>query len=190
MNEEIKKTWKAAIYIRISKENGDDTLENQQNAITEHLNILGNIKICSIKVDDGYSGLNSNRPAFQEMLKKIECGEIDCVAVRDLSRLSRNCIEAGRYIQEIFPKKGIRFISVYEDFDFVKAPEYNISAMVGFRNIVNEDYSYNLSQSVKSGLTQGYKAGKYLGAFTVYGYRKSSTDRYRLELDPVAAKVV
>jgi DNA invertase Pin-like site-specific DNA recombinase len=185
----ITKVWNADIYIRISKENSEDTLENQFTAIAEHLNTIGSILINSVRVDEGYSGLHSNRPAFQETLGRIQRGEIDCVAVRDLSRLSRNYLEAGRYIQEFFPAHGIRFISVFEGFDFTKAPEYSILMMIGFRNLVNEEYSRSLSQSVISALSQGYANGKYMGAFPVYGYKKSPDDRHRLVPDPVPAKV-
>ena len=190
MIEKQQRRWKAVIYIRISNENGEDMLENQQNVVTEYLNMLGNIEVCSIKIDDGYSGLNSDRPAFQELLCEIQQGKFDCVAVRDLSRLSRNHIEAGRYIQDVFPQLGMRFISVFEGFDFTKAPEYNIAVMVGFRNLVNEEYSRNLSQRVKVGLSQGYKDGRFLGAFAAYGYKKSLYDRHKLEPDHIPAKVV
>jgi DNA invertase Pin-like site-specific DNA recombinase/ssDNA-binding Zn-finger/Zn-ribbon topoisomerase 1 len=190
MSKTSQKIWRAVIYIRISKENGEDTLGNQLKTVAEHLELLGNINVCAVKIDDGHSGLHTNRPAFQEMLNAIRHGEIDCVAVRDLSRLSRNYIDAGRYIQEIFPAQGVRFISVFEGFDFVKTPQYNVMMMVGFRNLVNEEYSRNLSQSVKSALSQGYTDGKYLGAFSVYGYQRSSGSRHHLEPDPIAAKVV
>lgn len=190
MSDAIQRKWKAAIYVRISKENGDDTLDNQRNTVAEYLRRLGNIEICGIKVDDGYSGLNCNRPAFQELLYDIQQEKIDCVAIRDLSRLSRNYIEAGRYIQQIFPSLGVRLISVFEGLDLVKAPEYNVSVMVSFRNIVNEEYSRNISCNIQSVLSKGRQEGKYLGAFAAYGYRKSSGSRYRLEPDPAAAEVV
>ncbi|MEA4892473.1 MAG: recombinase family protein [Peptococcaceae bacterium] len=184
------KIWKAAIYIRISKDNGEDTLESQEFIVTKHLNALGNVRICTVKIDDGYSGLHCDRPAFREMLRDIEQGRIDCVAVRDLSRFSRNYIDAGRYIQKIFPSLGVRFISVFERIDFMKAPDHNDSFMLSVRNVVNEAYLRNLSQNIKSSLQQGYREGKYLNAFSPYGYRKSQTDKYRLKPDPQAAETV
>jgi DNA invertase Pin-like site-specific DNA recombinase len=132
---EKQKLWKAAIYIRISKENGDDTLENQKNIILDYLNQFSDIQICSIKIDDGYSGLNCVRPAFQEMLQDIRSGSINCVVVRDLSRLSRNYIDAGSYINTIFPALGVRFISTLEGLDITGKMDDNSFLLVSIKNI-------------------------------------------------------
>lgn len=112
------------------------------------------------------------------------------MAVRDLSRFSRNYIDAGRYIQQIFPALGVRFISVLENMDFLTAPKHNDLLMLGVKNIFNEAYIRSLSRNIQSSLQYGYAAGKYLGAFAPYGYMKSPADKYRLESDPVTAPVV
>ena len=187
---ETQKLWKAAIYIRISKENGDDTLENQKSIVVDYLNEFNDIQICSIKTDDGYSGLNCARPAFQEMLQDIQSGSINCVVVRDLSRLSRNYIDAGSYIKTIFPSLGVRFISVLEGLDITDKMEDNPFLLVSVKNIINEEYLRQISKSTKGSLQNGYLEGKYMGASPVYGYRRSSIDRHKLEVEHSAAEVV
>ena len=190
MSNPAQRVWNTAIYIRVSKENGDDTLENQLFSVTEHLKKLGDTKICTVKIDDGYSGLNIDRPAFQEMLNEIRCGSIDCVAVRDLSRLSKDHIEAGRYIHRIFPAQGVRFLSALEDLDFTKAPEYSESLMLDVKNLMNEEYSRHLSRNIRSVFQQKYMNGKYIGAFAIYGYFKSPEDKNKLVVDETVASVV
>lgn len=190
MSELSAKTWKAAIYVRISKDNGEDTLENQESIVIKHLFKLHNVQLCSIHVDDGYSGLHSTRPAFQEMLSEIERGEINCVVVRDLSRFSRNHIDTGRYIQKIFPSLGVRFISVLDKMDFLTAPSRNDLLMLGIKSVFNEDYICNLSRNIQRTLRSGYAQGKYLGAYAPYGYVKSPLDKHRLEPDPQTEMVV
>lgn len=123
MNTYIKSTlntddkiWKAAIYVRLSKEDGDkeesDSITNQKALIREYIKSMPEICICSERVDDGYSGVNFERPDFTAMMGDIKAGQINCIIVKDLSRFGRNYIETGKYIQKLFPFLGVRFIAV------------------------------------------------------------------------------
>ena len=120
------KIYKAAIYVRLSKEDGDvsdaskaesNSISNQKELIKDFLKDKQDIVIVSERVDDGYSGVNFERPAFQLMLEDIKQGKVDCVVVKDLSRFGRNYIESGRYIEKIFPMLGVRFIAINDNYD-------------------------------------------------------------------------
>ena len=120
------KIYKAAIYVRLSKEDGDvsgvskaesNSISNQKELIREFLKNKEDIVVVSERVDDGYSGVDFERPAFQLMLEDIKQGKVDCVVVKDLSRFGRNYIESGRYIEKIFPMLGVRFIAINDNYD-------------------------------------------------------------------------
>ena len=115
------KQYKAAIYIRLSKDDGDkpesNSVTNQRDLIRSYLKSKPEIEVCSERVDDGYSGVSFERPAIKELLADIKAGIIDCVVVKDLSRFGRNYIETGRYIEQVFPFLGVRFIAINDGFD-------------------------------------------------------------------------
>jgi len=106
----------ADIYLRLSKEDGDkdesDSIANQRSLIMDFVNSVPDIRVHKVRIDDGYSGVDFNRPAFIEMMEDIKAGTVNCVIVKDFSRFGRNYIEAGRYIQILFPGIGVRFIAV------------------------------------------------------------------------------
>ena len=111
-----KDIYNADIYLRLSKEDGDkeesDSITNQKELILDFLKSRIDIKVHAIRIDDGYSGVNFERPAFQEMLEDIKKGIVNCVVTKDLSRFGRNHIEVGKYIEKIFPYLGVRFIAI------------------------------------------------------------------------------
>lgn len=121
-----KKIYHAAIYVRLSKEDGDvatagkresNSISNQKDLIKNFLKDKKDIVVVSERVDDGYSGSNFERPAFQMMLEDIKKGIVDCVVVKDLSRFGREYIDAGKYIERLFPALGVRFIAVNDHYD-------------------------------------------------------------------------
>ena len=116
--------YNADIYLRLSKEDGDkeesDSIGNQRALILDFLKTQPNIRLHKIRIDDGYSGVDFNRPSFIEMIEDIKAGTVNCVLVKDFSRFGRNYIEAGKYIQVLFPRSGIRFIAVNENYDSTK----------------------------------------------------------------------
>lgn len=185
--------YDADLYLRLSREDGDkeesDSIINQKELILEFLKSRKNIRIHAIRIDDGYSGVNFERPAFQEMLKDIKNGTVNCVITKDLSRFGRNHIEVGKYIEKIFPYLGVRFIAINDNYDSLsKDSQSNI--IVPFKNLINDAYCRDISTKIRSSLEVKRKRGDFVGAFAPYGYRKSEEDKNRLEIDEEAAEVV
>ncbi len=190
--------WHVAVYVRLSKEDGDklesDSIQNQKRIIEQHIKYLENQgeQIASVEVysDDGYPGGNFDRPEYQRMMRDIEAGTVNCVIFKDNSRLGRNYPELGRLMEEYFPQKGIRVISVLNHIDSLKDPHGYCSAIVSFSNIMNDDYIRQLSIKIKSTFAMKRERGEFLGSYAPYGYMKSPEDRHKLVVDPEAAEVV
>lgn len=190
--------WYIGEYDRLSKEDGDkpesDSILNQHRIISNHIAYMKQQgeKVISVKQysDDGYAGGNFRRPAFQRLMQDIELGKLNCVIFKDLSRLGRNYPELGKLMEDYFPQKGIRVISVLNNIDSVKNPEIYCSAIVSFSNIVNDDYIRQLSVKIKSTLNMKRTSGEFIGNYAPYGYSKSPEDRHKLVIDPEAAEIV
>ena len=190
--------WYIAIYVRLSKEDGDklesDSIQNQKGIIEQHIKYLqgqGEI-IASVEIysDDGYSGGNFERPNYKRMIADIEAGKINCVIFKDNSRLGRNYPELGRLMEEYFPEKGVRIISVLNHIDSLKDPQGYCSAIVSFSNIMNDDYIRQLSLKIKCTFAMKRERGEFLGNYAPYGYMKSPEDKHKLIIDPEAAEIV
>ena len=190
--------WYIAIYVRLSKEDGDklesDSIQNQKGIIEQHIKYLqgqGEI-IASVEIysDDGYSGGNFERPNYKRMIADIEAGKINCVIFKDNSRLGRNYPELGRLMEEYFPQKGVRVISVLNHIDSLKDPQGYCSAIVSFSNIMNDDYIRQLSLKIKCTFAMKRERGEFLGNYAPYGYMKSPEDKHKLIIDPEAAEIV
>ncbi len=200
MEEKISKTYQAAIYLRLSREDGDvdegmklvsNSISNQKALIMDFLKSHAEIKEYSVYVDDGYSGVNFDRPNFQRMLDDIRKGNVNCVIVKDLSRFGRNYIEAGRYIEKVFPMLGVRFIAITDNYDSLEAQGgYGGDMVVPFKNLINDAYCRDISIKIRSHLEMKRKKGEYIGAFAVYGYRKDERNKNQLVIDEYAAGVV
>lgn len=188
------RTYRAALYVRLSKEDGDkeesDSIVNQKDLIRSFLADKQDIRICAECVDDGYSGANFDRPDFKRMIREIEAGRIDCVVVKDLSRFGRNFVEAGRYIDQIFPALGIRFIAVNDNYDSINGRTSSDKILIPFKNLINDAYCRDISIKVRSQLEIKRKKGDFIGSFAVYGYLKDPSDRHKLIVDDYAAAVV
>ena len=188
-----QKTYKACVYARLSQEDGDkaesDSITSQKALIREYISYHPEIKIVSEKSDDGYSGVNFERPAFQEMMEEIRAGKINCVVVKDLSRFGRNYIEAGNYIEKVFPFLGVRFIAVNDDYDSSER-RHSDSLIVPFKNLINDAYCKDISVKIRTQLEIKRKKGQYTGPNAVYGYRKDEEDHNHLVPDPFASEVV
>lgn len=198
MKADNSKVYQAAIYLRLSKEDGDvaaggrpesNSISNQKDLIMDYVGKHPEIHVHSVRVDDGYSGVDFNRPNFQQMLDDIRTGSVNCVIVKDLSRFGRNYIEAGRYIEKIFPMMGVRFIAVTDGYDSLNNAGGS-EMMVPFKNLINDAYSRDISIKIRSNLEVKRKRGEYIGAFVSYGYRKSEEDKNRIVVDEYAAGVV
>lgn len=194
MSTNLNSIYIADAYYRLSKEDGDkvesDSIVNQKALIKEFLRVHPDIHIHEEKVDDGYTGVNFERPAFQSMLEDIKSGKVNCVIVKDLSRFGRNYIEAGRYIEKIFPYLGVRFIAINDNIDTVSGLDASEEMLIPFKNLINDAYCRDISIKVRSHLDIKRKNGQYIGSFAPYGYKKSSKNKNQLVIDEPAADVV
>lgn len=193
------KIYKAAIYVRLSKEDGDvsdaskaesNSISNQKELIRDFLKDKQDIVIVSERVDDGYSGVNFERPAFQLMLEDIKQGKVDCVVVKDLSRFGRNYIESGRYIEKIFPMLGVRFIAINDNYDSLTGKSQTDEIVIPFKNLINDAYCRDISIKIRSHLDVKRRKGEFIGSFTIYGYAKDEHDHNKIVIDEYAAGVV
>lgn len=186
--------YNADIYLRLSKEDGDkeesDSIINQKELILEFLKSREDIRIHAVRVDDGYSGVNFERPAFQQMLGDIKTGKVNCVVTKDLSRFGRNHIEVGKYIEKIFPYLGVRFIAINDNFDSLTNDTQVNNIIIPFKNLINDTYCRDISIKIRSSLEVKRKRGDFVGPFAPYGYQKSETNNNKLEIDEEAAEVV
>ncbi len=184
--------FKAIKYIRLSytddKSVESNSVSNQRKLIDDFIVQHPEIEVAAEKVDDGYSGVLFDRPAFMEMMELIKRGEANCVIVKDLSRLGREYIETGRYLRRIFPAYGVRFIAINDNLDTLteKADEISVSV----KNIMNEAYSRDISVKTRTALDIKRRTGDFVGAFTVYGYLKTGDKHKSLIVDTFAANVV
>ena len=198
-NKQFKKIYHAAIYVRLSKEDGDvagaskaesNSISNQKELIRDFLKDKEDIVVVSERVDDGYSGSSFERPGFQQMLEDIRRGVVDCVVVKDLSRFGREYIDTGRYIERLFPALGVRFIAVNDHYDSLRGDGQGDEILVPFKNLINDAYCRDISVKIRSHLEVKRRNGEFIGAFAPYGYQKDGEDRHRLVVDAYAAGVV
>ena len=182
------------IYTRRSFDDLDDlesnTIVNQKNMIIEFLNNLPNVIVVEYYVDDGYSGTNFNRPGFQDMMNDIKNGRINAIVVKDLSRLGRNYIELGKYIEEIFPLYDLRIIAINDNIDSHLNPESVNSLMVPIKNLMNENYAQDISKKVSSAYQTMAKKGLFSSGTTPYGYTFDPNDKHHLIIDESEAIIV
>ena len=193
-----KEFYNVAIYLRLSRDDEDidgskaesNSISSQRDMIRSFIRKQDNMEIYDIYVDDGWSGANFDRPEFKRMMKDIEAGHVDCVIVKDLSRLGRDYIEAGRLIQKTFPAFSVRFIALTDHFDSLTADYNETSLVVPVKNFVNDSYSRDISGKVRSHQKVKRENGDFIGAFAVYGYKKSADNRNLLVPDDYAADIV
>ena len=190
--------YQAAAYVRLSKEdmgsaNGlrseSNSISNQKQLILDFVKDKADIKIVSIREDDGYTGTDYDRPDFQRMMDDIRAGVVNCVIVKDLSRFGREYINAGKYIDRLFPYYGVRLIAINDGIDTVtrsSSDDFNIM----LKNLMNDNYCRDISIKIRSQLQVKRKNGEFIGAFAPYGYCKSEEDKNKLVIDEYAATVV
>ena len=197
MLEQIEKTiYKVAIYIRLSKEDVDrgydesESIKNQRTLLTEYVQKLDwKYKLIDTYVDQGFTGTNFNRPDFQRMIKDIELGKINMVVTKDLSRLGRDYIETGEYIEKWFPENKVRYVSVTDGIDTFETSNGN-NDIAPFKSILNDMYSKDLSKKIRTAMHTMQKQGKWVGGKTPFGYIKDSNDKNKLIIYEPEAKIV
>ena len=202
MNQE---PFQAAMYLRLSRDDSDvgaaagrdgglksesNSIGNQRELIRAFIRGQQDIELYDIYVDDGFSGSNFDRPEFKRMLSDIEVGKVNCVIVKDLSRFGRDYIEAGRYIQKIFPSLSVRFIALTDHYDSLHADAGESGIILPVKNFINDSYCRDISVKVKSQFEVKRKNGECIAPFALYGYKKADHNKNRLEPDDYAAEIV
>ena len=185
--------YNVGIYCRLSREDNKGgnvnlslSIENQQAMLEKHVNEKGWV-VYKVYVDDDFTGTNFNRPGFQEMMSDIEDGKINCVITKDLSRLGRNYIEAGRH-REIFADYGVRYIALHDNHDSENAGQNNIT--VPILEIMNENYAAEISRKVRYTKKLMAEQGKFANSRPPYGYLKSPEDKHKLIVDENVAHII
>jgi DNA invertase Pin-like site-specific DNA recombinase len=179
-----------AAYVRLSVEdrtNKGSSIATQQQIISAFVDESPELRIYDTYIDSGVSGVTFERPSFQRMLHDATAGKIQCVVVKDLSRLGRNAIDTGYYAENVFPQLGIRLISITDNYD---SSAYNDGIRLPMINLINEAYAFDISKKTKSQVKVAMAAGIYVGGRPPYGYMRSPNDRHKLIVDESAAVVV
>lgn len=194
MSESMTKVWNACGYVRLSREDGDreesNSVTGQKDLIRDFFARNPDLHEYGMKVDDGFTGSNFQRPAFQEMIADVKAGKINCIVVKDLSRFGRDHLEAGEYIERIFPFLGVRFIAINDHYDSLHSDGDSDALILSVKNLINEAYCRDISIKVRSQLEIKRRHGDFIGSFAVFGYQKDPDDHNRLMVDEYAAGVV
>lgn len=179
-----------ALYCRLSKDDGTNnesmSISTQKTMLKDYAKRNGFLN-CQFYVDDGYSGTNYDRPAFRQLIEDIQDGEVSTLITKDLSRLGRNYLETGTYIEVFFPNHNVRYIAINDGVDSIDNTQMDITP---FRNIINEMYAKDTSRKIKSALHARRMQGKYMATTAPFGYQKDEKDHNHLVIDEVTAPVV
>lgn len=190
--EPVAAVYSTAIYARLSREdnlNGSDSIENQLAIIEAYLFSHPYLKEAGTYIDNGFTGTDFDRPNWQRLMEDVKDRKINCIVVKDLSRLGRNYIETGEFLEKICPFFGIRFIAINDNFD-TETAEANGQLSVSLSNIINDYYAKDISRKVTSALRTKMENGEYIGKWEKYGYLKSPENRNQLVVNPETAPVV
>lgn len=184
---------RVALYIRLSVEDNKKrgcSIENQKLVLNDFLADKPEFVVYDTYIDNGATGTNFHRVGFQQMLSDIEAGHINCVIVKDLSRLGRNSIDTGYYIEQYFYSHNVRFIAVTDQFDTADSGNLHGGIMLPLKNMINEAYALDIGRKIKAQARQAMKDGDYIGARAPYGYCKDPENCHKLLVDEATAPVV
>ena len=192
---QISNYFPTAIYVRLSIENSGkdddgDSIANQISFCKVYLAEHTDLKLYDIYEDNGEKGTNFDRPEFKRMMDDIRSGKVKCVLVKDLSRFGRDYIEAGEYLEKIFPFMGIRFISITDGYDSLNCDDAESALMIPLKNMINDVYAKDISRKIITSFRARQEKGEFLPAFAPYGYVKSKEVAYRYEIDQETAPYV
>lgn len=187
--------FSTAIYVRLSIENSGkdddgDSIANQISFCKAYLAEHTDLKLYDTYEDNGEKGTNFDRPEFKRMMDDIRGGKVKCVLVKDLSRFGRDYIEAGKYLEKIFPFMGIRFISITDGYDSLTCDDAEGALMIPLKNMINDVYAKDISRKIITSFRARQEKGEFLPAFAPYGYVKSEEVAYRYEVDQETAPYV
>ena len=193
-NNTETKIWNATLYLRLSRDDGDkeesNSITGQRELLRDFIRTRPELREYAVRIDDGFTGSNFDRPSFKKMLEDVKAGCTNCIIVKDLSRFGRNYLDAGEYIEKIFPFLGVRFIAVNDNYDSFGGKNASDELVIPFKNLINEAYCRDISVKVRTQLDVKRKSGQYIDAFAVYGYLKDEADKNHLIVDEYAADIV
>ena len=190
--EQFSVIHKTAIYARLSREdnlNQSDSIENQLSLLHDYVGNRPYLQLVGTYIDNGYTGTDFDRPEWQKLMEAVREKEVDCIVVKDLSRLGRNYIETGEFLEKICPFFGIRFIAINDNFDTDTA-EASGQLSVSLSNIINDYYAKDISRKVSSALRSKMENGEFIGSWEKYGYLKDENNKNQLVINPETAPVV
>lgn len=186
------KRYAAAIYARLSVEDTNtesSSIENQLLIVQKYLEAHGELVLMDTYIDNGQTGTNFHRPEFFRLMQDVERGKVNCILVKDLSRFGRNYLETGNYLENIFPKNEVRFISVNDNYDSLLADDQD-GLMVSLKSILHDSYAKDISRKVSTAIDVKKKSGKFMNRIPPYGYVLSKTHPYKLVIENEQAEVV
>ena len=183
--------YHAALYIRLSKEDESEgpsqSVQNQESLLREFVQ-QHRLSVYDTYVDDGWSGTNFDRPAFQRMIADIEARKVNMVITKDLSRLGRDYILTGHYMERYFPEHRVRYISLLDGID--TGVDSTANDITPFRAIMNDMYAKDISKKIKSVKRDKQRKGQFIGGKPVYGYKMHPTEKNKIIIDEEVAPVV
>lgn len=195
--------WRLGKYLRLSKDDFkrgnvkdkdkaiSDSIENQRKILNEFEQMnIDEFEWSDEYKDDGFTGTDADRDDFQRLLSDIHTGKINCVIIKDLSRLSRDYVEAGILIDRLFVQMNVRFISLQERIDSYKDPDSVSSIVVPITNVMNDQYCYQTSKKIRQVFDMKRRNGDYIAPFAPHGYIKDPKDKHKIIVDPEAAEVI
>ena len=190
---ENKHKFKTAIYVRLSVEdnnrNDKDTLQNQEDLVRAYLQGKEDFNIIATYRDNGETGVNFKRNGFETLMDDIKKGKINCVVCKDLSRFGRNYLEAGEYLEKIFPFLGVRFIAVNESYDSFNTTKSD-ELLMHLLNLTNDIYAKDISAKIAPVLRGKQERGEFIGAWASYGYLKDPSNKHKLIVDEETTPIV
>ena len=182
--------YRAGIYGRLSsEESGQDSLAVQLELLRSFVEQHTDMELVDSYSDFGFSGSNFDRPDYHRLMADVDAGRVNCIIVKDLSRLGRNFIETGELIEKTFPAKGVRFIAVTDSFDTAKGDGME-ALIASVKNLINDVYAKDISKKIRATLRTKQRNGEYIGGFGPYGYMKDPEDKHHLIINPDTAPVV
>ena len=194
MQNTQNKIWNTTLYLRLSRDDGDkeesNSITGQRELLRDYISQRPEFREYAVRVEDGFSGSTFERPSFQKMIEDVKAGRTDCIIVKDLSRFGRNYLDAGEYIEKIFPFLGVRFIAVNDNYDSLGDKKASDDLIIPFKNLINEAYCRDISVKIRSQLEIKRKNGQFLGSFAAFGYLKDEQNKNKLVVDQYAADIV
>lgn len=188
--------WYIALYIRLSRDDGNDeslSVSNQRKILLEYVKqfFLGEHVLVDTYIDDGQSGTDYERPDFQRMIQDVEKGRINCIICKNLSRAFRNYSDQGFFLENFFPRHAVRFIALADPaIDTFLDPDAINGMEVPINGLMNDRYAYKTSSDIRRTFDSKRRNGEFIGAFAPFGYKKDPENKNRLIVDPEAAQIV